>query len=147
MAKPLQIINWFGQDMTRGSLAAKYNLPYNTICNILLRYDFDLPKCRARFKRPNVKPGKIAKKYPYRDGKMMTLREMIKRQPHMEEETLKFRLRHFAGDYDKIFHRGRIQSGCVAKKVSTWDLSDMGPRVAIESIPGPSEYEHRLWGA
>lgn len=139
---------WYGEWMTAKEIAELENIPLNTT-----RMYFSCCQGNADCVRKLIsrrgKSRSTSIKYPYRDGRMLSVPEIMEREPHMTSWKVRNRYQQCEpGDWDKIFSKGRVQilPNTGKSKLDSKAIGEgLGPRKNIMDIKGPSNYEYALW--
>ena len=155
MAGYVHKYEWGGELLTAPQIAKREGIPYRTLSEWLLRSDRDIDKVADlydaykanKLKKETVSKRRFVKEYKYKDGRILTITEILKLEPHMNRSLLQSRYRQCdTDDWECIFGKKGRQLHGHKHKMDDSALSGMGPRRPIESIKHPTEYEKKLWG-
>ena len=95
-------------------------------------------------KRQRTEEGQfIPIRYEYKDGRLLTAREIYELHPHIGLQALRQRLPLHNGDWEYTL---RPKNTARSRAKLTFDGVTLGPRKELDDVQGPSEYEQQLWG-
>ena len=141
---------WDDEWRTAKEIAELENVPLNTTRTYFSRCKGNAD-CVRKLMARRSQPRSTHVKFPYRDGRMLIIAEIIKLEPHMTSWKIKNRYKVCEpGDWERIFSRKRVQ--IVPRNGASLIESDeigkgLGPRKNVLDIPGPSDYEIQLWNS
>lgn len=139
---------WYDTWRTAREIAELENVPLNTTRAYFSRCEGNAD-CVRKLMARRSQPRSANVRYPYRDGRMLSIAEIIELEPHMTSWKIKNRYKLCEpGDWERIFSKKRVQ--IVARNGTSLNDCDvigtgLGPRKDIMDISGPSDYEIELW--